>query len=233
MQLARRMAAERFRLSGFPAIEVTLRRSPRARRLSLRVSGLDGRVTLTIPRRASAAEARAFAEERGDWIRTARARAPAKLRVLEGAMLPVEGREVTVAAGRPSGVTSTRLVLSRPTGPAAAALLKILARDRLAAAADRHALALGRRYRAITLRDPRSRWGSCSSEGRLMFSWRLAMAPPEILDYVAAHEVAHLVRMDHSPDFWAVVDDLCPNWRTRRDWLRAHGPGLHRYRFED
>jgi predicted metal-dependent hydrolase len=91
------------------------------------------------------------------------------------------------------------------------------------AACDRHAAALGRQPRALSLRDTRSRWGSCTHDGRLMFSWRLAMAPPEVLDYVAAHEVAHLAHMDHSPAFWAATARLMPDYARHRAWLRAHG----------
>ena len=81
----------------------------------------------------------------------------------------------------------------------------------------------------ITLRDTRSRWGSCSSRGALNFSWRLILAPPTVLDYLAAHEVAHLVHMDHSERFWPVTRGLAPAMDEAEDWLKRHGPGLHRY----
>ncbi len=106
-----------------------------------------------------------------------------------------------------------------------------MARDRLVAACDGHAARLGRGYRSLTLRDTRSRWGSCSAAGGLMFSWRLILAPPEILDYVAAHEVAHLAEMNHSPAFWRVVAGLCPDYARHRAWLRKHGQTLHAYDF--
>ncbi|MGR3434759.1 MAG: M48 family metallopeptidase, partial [Shimia sp.] len=83
------------------------------------------------------------------------------------------------------------------------------------------------------LRDTRSRWGSCSAAGGLNYSWRLVMAPPEVLDYVAAHEVAHLAQMNHSPRFWAEVAGLMPGYEAPRGWLRRHGADLHRYRFGD
>jgi len=111
--------------------------------------------------------------------------------------------------------------------------MKVLARARLASAADRYAEALGRGYRSLSLRDTRSRWGSCTADGGLMFSWRLMMAPPEVLDYVAAHEVAHLAEMNHSPAFWAVVARLYGDHRRERAWLRAHGGLLQRYDFSD
>src|SRR5690606_4279045 len=113
------------------------------------------------------------------------------------------------------------------------AFLKTVARDRLATASDRYAVALGRPYGRLTLRDTRSRWGSCSAAGDLMYSWRLVMAPAEVLDYVAAHEVAHLAEMNHSPAFWDVVARLCPDYRRHRTWLRANGGALHRVRFTD
>jgi hypothetical protein len=91
---------------------------------------------------------------------------------------------------------------------------------------------LGRPYTRITLRDTRSRWGSCASSGALSYSWRLIMAPPEVLDYVAAHEVAHLAEMNHSAAYWAGVARLLPGYEAPRQWLRAHGAGLHRYRFD-
>ncbi len=228
------MADGRFRLASDPGIEVTLRRTRQARRLSLRVSSLDGRVTLTIPRHASAAEAQRFAEERRDWIAAARGRLDLPVQVAPGLALPIEGRPVRLVAGSATRLTAEELEVpvSAP-GRAAAGVLKTLARDRLAASADRYAALIGRSYSAMTLRDTRSRWGSCTAEGRLMFSWRLAMAPPDVLDYVAAHEIAHLVHMDHSAAFWGLVDEINPGWESRRDWLRTEGVALHRFRFAD
>jgi len=92
---------------------------------------------------------------------------------------------------------------------------------------------LGRGYQRLSLRDTRSRWGSCTADAGLMYSWRLIMAPPDVLRYVAAHEVAHLQEMNHSPAFWALVQQLYGDYRTPRGWLRQHGAGLHSYRFVD
>jgi hypothetical protein len=85
----------------------------------------------------------------------------------------------------------------------------------------------------ITLRDTRSRWGSCTADGALMYSWRLILAPPSVLDYVAAHEAAHLVEMNHSARFWALVERLCPDWQAERAWLRREGAALQAWRFRD
>jgi len=113
------------------------------------------------------------------------------------------------------------------------AFLKLQARGRLQVACEFYAERLGRGFGKITLRDTRSRWGSCSANGDLMFSWRLIMAPPEVLDYVAAHEVAHLVEMNHSAAYWDVVRGIYPDYEAPRCWLKANGGLLHRYRFDD
>lgn len=228
------MSDGRIRLAGVPGIEVVVKRSTRARRLSLRVSSLDGRVTLTMPNSVRSAEAQAFAEDRQDWIAEAISRVPATIAVGVGMALPVEGRLRQVTPGLRARIDEDSLFVPPDRATSATrGLLRALARDRLVVAADRYAATLGKPYRAITLRDTRSRWGSCTSEGRLMFSWRLIMAPPSILDYVAAHEVAHLAHMDHSKAFWQTVEAMYPNWRVQRDWLRERGGALHRYSFGD
>lgn len=227
-------------LPGPPPVEVHLRRSAQARRFTLRVSRLDGRVTLSLPARAREAEALAFLRAQEPWLRKTLDALPRAQEGLvgPGTLLPVEGRLLRL---HPAPVPRIRaegdtLLLPANGNEAAArvqAWLRSLARDRLAAATDRHARALGRSVTRITLRDTRSRWGSCSAAGAIMYSWRLVMAPPAVLDYVAAHEVAHLVEMNHSAAFWAVVARLCPDWRRHRAWLRSEGQALHGWRFGD
>lgn len=224
------------RLSGLPHVEITLRRSARARRLSLRVSRVDGAVTLTVPPGVRERTALDFLARQEDWLRQTLARRSPVTAVGHGTQLPVEGRMLTVtpATGRAVRIEGEALMVPGPAegaGARVAGFLKALARDRLAAACDRHAAALGRSYATLTLRDTRSRWGSCGAAGRLMFSWRLVMAPPEVLDYVAAHEIAHLAEMNHSPAFWAVTARLCPGYADCRRWLRAHGDRLHALQF--
>lgn len=223
-------------LPGSPPVEITLRRSPRARRFSLRVSRLDGRVTLSIPLRAREDEALAFARQQEDWIRRALRDVPSVGAVALGETLPVEGilRRIEAGQGRFVRLEGESIqVPGTPEQAAAriAAFLKVRARDRLATASDRFAAQLGLPYATLTLRDTRSRWGSCTSAGGLMYNWRLIMAPPPVLDYVAAHEVAHLAEMNHSPDFWAVVARLYPGYQTPRRWLKTRGNELHAYRF--
>ncbi|UFM63555.1 M48 family metallopeptidase [Paracoccus sp. MA] len=216
-------------------IPVTLRRSARARRMTLRVARAGGEVVLTLPSRTSLSDGRAFAESRAEWLRRTRAEMPALQLAEHGALLPVEGRlrRITPAGTRRVELTDEALLVpqARPAGVVVEVWLKHLAQARLVAACDRHAAALGRGFRALALRDTRSRWGSCTHDGRLMFSWRLAMAPPEVLDYVAAHEVAHLAHMDHSPAFWAATGRLMPDYARHRAWLRRHGHELLAWRF--
>lgn len=223
-------------LPGPPPVEIMLRRSARSRRFSLRVSRLDGRVTLSLPLRAREADAMAFARAQEGWLRQALAQMAMPAVVGIGAVLPVEGRLVRVVAGPGRSVRLAGDTLAVPgdeaqAGARVAGFLKALARDRLLAASDRHAATLGVGFAGVTLRDTRSRWGSCSAQGGLMYSWRLIMAPPDVLDYVAAHEVAHLVQMNHSAAFWAVVERLYPGWQDQRRWLHTQGQDLHAYRF--
>lgn len=223
-------------LPGSPSLDITLRRSARARRFSLRVSALDGRVTLSIPQGAREVDAMDFARQHEDWLRAALARQGGALAIGFGSVLPIEGREVVLAQGtgraaRPLGDSLLLPGAEAQVAARAAAYLRALARDRLAEASDHYAGLLGRKVARLTLRDTRSRWGSCSHEGALMYSWRLIMAPPSVLRYVAAHECAHLVEMNHSADFWAVVARLYPHWQAERAWLQANGQRLHSYRF--
>jgi predicted metal-dependent hydrolase len=107
------------------------------------------------------------------------------------------------------------------------------AKHDLQAASRRYAEALGLTFQRVTVRDQSSRWGSCSTTGMLSFSWRLILAPSRVLDYLAAHEVAHLVEMNHSPKFWRLVRRICPDHETAKAWLDAHGADLHRYGLQE
>ena len=191
-------------------------------------------MTLTVPPFVALDEARSFAEEKSAWIRKALEKQRPVVPVVIGADVPVEGRLRRVSVGRGRRARLTEDGIEAPEGregPAVQALLKDLARKRLVAASEKYASELGRGFGRITLRDTRSRWGSCSHEGNLMYSWRLILAPAEVLDYVAAHEVAHLAHMDHSKAFWDTVEALCPGYVDPRMWLRRDGAGLHGYRF--
>lgn len=222
-------------LPGTPPVPLTLRKSARARRISLRISQLDGRVTLTYPFGVAESEALRFAHQKEAWIRQHLDDRPNPETVQIGQSIPVEGiqRRIVAAKGRKVMLNPDEIAV--PTGSEArrlARFLKELARDRLTEACDDYAAMLGRSYSSLTMRDTRSRWGSCSSQGGLMFSWRLILAPSEVLHYVAAHEVAHLVEMNHSPAFWSQVEHIFGPYKQPRRWLRDHGVELHHYRFD-
>jgi predicted metal-dependent hydrolase len=173
-------------LPGTPPIEVTVRRSGRARRMSLRVSRLDGRVTLTLPQRVSLGEGMAFLRDREEWLRGHLASVGAAERPELGATIPFRGQSLVLTPARVRSPVVEGTTLLMPPDPdrieaRLLAFLKMQARDRLAEASDRYAGMLGRQYRRLTLRDTRSRWGSCTAQGDLMYCWRLIMAPPRCL----------------------------------------------------
>lgn len=217
-------------------IEIALRRS-RAGRFVLRVGKATGEARLSAPSRASRAEAERFLKAHLGWLRARIAAAPGPLPFAPGVSIPLRGEARLLKAdpfrrGGPVLVSEAETALYVPPERFAETLtlwLKAEARRDLEAAAARHAAALGVRPGRIVLRDPRTRWGSCAASGDLSFSWRLILAPPGILDYLAAHECAHLVEFDHGPGFWALVKRLRPDHEQAEGWLRAHGPGLHRY----
>ncbi|SFR11163.1 hypothetical protein SAMN04515673_106167 [Poseidonocella sedimentorum] len=193
------------------------------------------RVTATVPAGVSERAAVAFAEEKADWIRKHLGACPEPVVVTLGSALPVEGHFRRVVPGQGRRVVLGPESLAVPgaaeqVGARVAGFLRERARARLDVAARRYAAQLDRRVARLTLRDPKSRWGSCSSTGNLMFSWRLILAPPEVLDYVAAHEAAHLVHMDHSARFWDTVAGIC-DMEAPRTWLKREGETLHRYEF--
>lgn len=220
-----------------PKVDIRLNVSRRARRFTLRLENHGSDAVLTLPPGIPDAEILDFVERQSGWLRSALSSRPGVVRVAAGALVPVDGVRlpVAIAPGRRNTVRledARILVTGRAdAGRQIAGWLKLRARDRIVPQATAHAAALGRRIAGFSFRDTRSRWGSCASSGRLSFSWRLAMAPPRVQDYVAAHEAAHLVEMNHSADYWAVLAGLMPDYKQHRAWLKTHGRDLHRYQF--
>ncbi len=221
---------------GRPPIRVSLRRHPRAKRMTLRVSAADGTIRLTLPKRGSLRAARRFLLDQEDWLRAQSAKMPTRIAIEAGISIALEGEVFLLESHHASRVTFApeRIFLphSRPAGPALAAAIKARARVVITKLVQQDCAALGKPMGKISLRDPRSRWGSCNSEGNLMFSWRLLLAPPEVLRYVVAHEVAHLREMNHSSYFWAEVAGLMPDFEPPRAWLVQNGAQLHRFDFK-
>lgn len=222
-------------LVGHPPIKVEVRRRKNARRLTLRLAPKG--VSLTIPHRTPVLEAERFAYKNEAWLRSKLSKLPQTTVVGVGGQVPIEGKNRLILPGKTRGLRlkPDQLEISGRTDlfpHKIKGFLRELARAKLSQESDKYAAKLGRRYNKLTLRDTRSRWGSCTSTGNLMYSWRLIMAPPEVLSYVAAHEVAHLVEMNHSDAFWALVEDLMPDYANHRKWLRKNGSTLHCIEFD-
>ena len=222
------------------SLRIALRRRPTARRITLRVSAATGDVVITLPSRTAVNTAQRFAASHAGWIAARLARMPARVVFEPGAAVPLRGvpHRGCLQATRSAAVRVTHegeeAVITVACAPAHVArrIRDFLAREArrdLGEAVERYAERLGERPARITLRDTRSRWGSCTARRELNFSWRLILAPPMVLDYLVAHEMAHLREMNHSPRFWALLRDLCPNVDAAEAWLKRHGAGLHRY----
>ncbi len=230
-------AAERVRLSPPDEdLELVLRVNPRARRVLLKIDAMAGGAVLVCPTPAARYRALAFAQRNAAWVRRRLAQAPEAIPFADGATLPLLGRPCLVRHDPRGWRGVERVVDEIRVGGRREHLSRRLedwlrreARDELAARAETMAARLDLRPGRVTARDPRTRWGSCSSRGALSFSWRLILAPEAVLDYVVAHEVAHLREANHGPDFWALVARLHDDVPGARAWLKANGAGLHRY----
>ncbi|HMH65730.1 MAG TPA: SprT family zinc-dependent metalloprotease [Rhizomicrobium sp.] len=217
-------------------LEVRLRLNPRARRMIVKVNPATGEVSVTAPSRRGLAHALDFARGEQDWIARQLAKAPGPVALAAGTVIPFRGvrHEIRAAAKGPAPVWREDGIIwvrGREAHIARRVLdfLKSEARALFEARVLEHALKLGVKPSRITVRDTASRWGSCSSARSLSFSWRLILAPDFVLDYVVAHEVAHLKEMNHSKRFWAHVRSLVPEIDAPQDWLKANGRELQRY----
>jgi len=235
-QLARR---EFLRIDGEP-VSVTIRHNPRARRLIIRVHPTTGEVTVVAPSRRAIDHALDFARSEEAWIRRRLAKVPRIIELALGATILFKGEEHFVVSGArgPAPVWTEEAGgqrLIRVGGRAEHAPRRLLdffkreARTALAAHTVELAERIGTRPARISVRDTQSRWGSCSTERALSYSWRLILAPHFVLDYVVAHEVAHMRHMHHGPRFWKLVRELAIDSDGAQAWLGLNGPLLHRY----
>jgi predicted metal-dependent hydrolase len=219
---------------------VRVRRHRQARRYTLRIHSATREVLLTMPPRGSLKQAREFAQKHGGWIAARLERMPELTPFTHGTLLPLRGVDHRIEH-RPGsrgtvwveehGEQSMLCVAGEAPHVARRVrdFLKREAKADLEAASRRAAATLGIAVKRVSIRDQSSRWGSCSTTGVLSYSWRLIMAPPFVLDYLAAHEVAHLIEMNHSRRFWRVVEGICPDLARAKAWLDANGTNLHRY----
>jgi predicted metal-dependent hydrolase len=217
------------------AVTLRFRRNAAARRLVMRLDTKTGGLVMTLPRRAGLAEALRFAEQSRAWIIRSLAKQPAPPAFADGLQLLYRGQNhVLCLTGGARGLVRVESgeihVPGRPEH--APRRLKDFfaaeAKRDLTAASQRYAVAMSTSFTRISIRDQKSRWGSCSSSGVLSYSWRLILAPDYVLDYVAAHEVVHLREMNHGPRFWRLVLSHCPHAKAAKEWLKIHGREVHR-----
>jgi len=217
-------------------LPVMVRRSARAKRIQLRITP-DGRAELVLPQGASEERGREFLREKAGWLWQRLAAIPQPVPFSNDQMVPVLGvehrivhrpkqRGVTVLESGPPPVISVTGDIDH-LNRRVTDLLKRKAKAEISTRAAPLAAEIGRDIKRISIKDTTSRWGSCSHDGVLSFSWRLVMAPERVLAYVVAHEVAHLAEMNHSHRFWSIVHRLDPGHEPARDWLKRHGRRLH------
>ena len=222
-------------------VDVKIVENPRTSRLTLRlVPAANTQESLkgTVPPGTPDHEGDRFLAKNKGWAAARLARLPEVVRIEDGATIPLRGEPHRIVhSGIGRGVVSVGMeedgqvirVFGDPKflPRKVADFLKRQAKQDLTRAVNIHAASLGVKPKSITMRDTTSRWGSCSSTGALNFSWRIVLAPPAVLNYLAAHEVAHLREMNHSARFWTLVEDICPDMEAQKAWLRAHGSKLH------
>lgn len=244
MRKSRRAATSKDSSTGFDDIgaKLEVRRHPGARRLTLRVSRTRRAVLVTIPIQCDLDEAGSFLNRHIDWVRERLDSLPDPVPFTDGAVMPLRGEPHRVVVAKCALSRAVHLA-SAPNqwpnivvpGPMPAASLRLRdwlfneARDDLDDRVSHHARRLNLKPKRIAVRDQTTRWGSCSTTGVLSFSWRLVLAPAHVLDYVAAHEVAHLAEMNHGSRFWMLVRKTMPDYEAAKTWLQVYGPDLHRY----
>lgn len=218
------------------AVPLAMRQSRRARHLSLRLDPARDAVELVLPRGVSLHEGMRFVAEKSGWILARLASRPPRVAFAPGAVIPYLGIDHVISRrpGARGGAwrEGNTLAVSGKAEFLPRRLRDWLKREALRILAERaraQAMLIGRSVARVRLRDPKTRWGSCAPGGALTFSWRLVLAPEWVLDYVVAHEVAHLVHAHHGPRFWRLVGRLSPEVEAARDWLRRNGDRLLRY----
>jgi predicted metal-dependent hydrolase len=228
-------------IDGAP-VEVTVKVSPRAKNYKLSLPN-HGRPLLTVPKYGRWGEAKAFLDRHTPWLAERIELSAKPVAFVRGAIVPLRGVDHRIVpTGKVRGVVEVgehdgELALLVP-GDAEHRARRLI--DWLKGEAQRelekrcavHAGRLGVTVTSISMRSQSTRWGSCSSTGKLNFNWRLILAPPFVLDYVAAHEVSHMLEMNHSQDFWDVVERTLPTMERGREWLRVNGRQLMVYGIE-
>jgi predicted metal-dependent hydrolase len=217
----------------------TIKPSKRARRLALRLDPLERIFHLTVPLRCPLERAYEFADTHEEWMKKALSELPEPQPFIHGTVLPVLGQNITLDISHDPSVKITsikeegdRLYITsnlEDPGIRIERFLKKKAKEILHLKSKEKSLTINKKIENVSVRDTKSRWGSCSSDKNLSYSWRLIFAPPHALDYVVAHEVAHLKHLDHSAKFWALCRSLSDNFVEGQFWMQNHGHELMRY----
>lgn len=219
-------------------ITLRVKHNPRARRMILKIDHTSGEVHVTAPTKKSMKDAPGFVAREEAWVMSKLAQLPVRQTFTPGATIPLQDRPTTIChhPARRRGVWhNPELATLGVSGDAAFVPRRVTdwlrreARRLLIEAVSGFTKAQGLALPKITIRDTTTRWGSCSSTGAMSFSWRLVLAPPEILTYVAAHETAHLTHLNHSKAFWALLESLDPDYTSAEAWMKKNALELFRY----
>jgi len=219
------------------SLPLVVRENSKAKRLTLRLRpDGGGEIILTVPLYHSKNQVIGFIEKSKPWLGKQMARIFQKLPYAEGMVLPVFGKHYELRHKPSQSFRSwwgeDHLLVHAPVekfGMCVEKSLHQVATQFLTSRTTLYASQLDKPVNRITLRDTRSRWGSCSPNGNISYSWRLVFAPEQVADYLCAHEVAHLKEMNHSPRFWKIVEGFCPEYKNLRYWLRQNGKTLFQY----
>lgn len=222
-------------LRGNP-ITLPIQRNRRARQITIHIDASIGGAKIVMPAYAAIADAKAAVREHEDWLLDRLSKLPPRIPFIHGAVIPFQGvnhriRHFPGQRGIVACADGEIHVFGRPEHVARRVTdwLKSEAQRTISPLCLAKAAKIDRRVRRVIVRSQRSRWGSCGANGHLSFNWRLILAPDDVLDYVVAHEVAHLMEMNHSPAFWRVVRRLTPDMENARAWLNRKGQQLYRY----
>lgn len=218
---------------------VSVKRSKRAKRVALRLDPVERVVNLVIPDKMPLGKAYKFAADHENWVRETLGNLAQPVPFIHGKTLPIFGDEITLNITKDPMLKRTKInlngdiltIITYQDNPSnrIKAYLKKVARSGLADIANEKAEEIGKALRSINVRETKSRWGSCSVDADISFSWRLIFAPYTAIDYVVAHEVAHLAHMDHSKKFWRLCEKLCINYAEGKRWMKQNGNDLMRY----
>ncbi len=218
---------------------LNVRISPRARKLMLRLDATERKIHLIVPKRASLKSAYEFARQNQSWIHEKLATLPDAVPYHDGVLIPVLGKQLRLTIDHDDiykltkvFIEDDRLVvrtsLDNPSGRISR-FLKKMAEAEFKTIADQKAARIGKKIKVLTLRDMKTRWGSCSTDGRMSLNWRLIFAPLETYDYVIAHEAAHLIHANHGPQFWKLCQELSSDFSTGSSWIAENANELMRF----